>query len=439
MTRKEFLSKSAIGLSTIPLLSPSSLLAQDSTPKQKPTMGPSKRVVVIGLGLSGLVAANKLKEKGYNLYLVEAGSRAGGRIHTTTKDQSVLEWGGEWISGNHKSLMDLLKTYQLKTETVRIPSIELLSNSSQSELNKLISMIKNMTPRQKDSLDKINARDFLKFRDISDIDVEALEKSLRPQYGTNLDQISILKCIEDLSHNNLSKHLIDGGSERIIEKLVSSLEGELFFYNSPVNKIIYKKSGVIVSLKNGTFLPSCDICIVSIPSPLWRTIEWDPVLPKEKLFASLQLTYSQIEKFFYWNYDGDSPDFFTTGAGLFDRVYQTSINGNKGHLQFVSSGSKLDLLRNTPISLYPSLLESSFQMIGKTAKNDEYSWLKSPLPQSSHYVGAVSQHSPGVFSIIEPLSKPLQNVYFVGEHLSSEFSGTMNGAVQSAETVIASI
>jgi monoamine oxidase len=439
MTRKEFLSRSAVGLSSIPFLSPSNLISQDSAPKPKPSSPNSKRAVVIGLGLSGLVAANKLREKGYNLYLVEASSRAGGRIHSTSKDQSILEWGGEWISGNHKSILDLLKTLNIKSDVSKLGFFEPLNLSSQAELNKLLNMIKNMSPRQKDSLDKINARDFLKFRDLSDSDIEKLDKSLRPQYGTNLDQISILKCIEDFSHHSSAKHLIEGGSERLIDKLVNGLEGELFFYNSPVNKISYKKSGVTVSLKNGTFLPTCDLCIVSIPSPLWRTIDWDPVLPKEKLFASLQLTYSQIEKFFYWNYDSDSDDFMQNGAGIFDRVYQSSFNGNKGHLQFLSSGSKLDILRNTPISLYPNLLESSFQMIGKSSKNDEYSWLKSPLPQSSHYVGAVSQHSPGVYSIIEPLSRPLQNIYFVGEHLSNEFSGTMNGAVQSADSVISSI
>ena len=44
--------------------------------------GPRKRVVVVGAGLAGLVAAFELDRQGHEMVVPEARHRVGGRIHT---------------------------------------------------------------------------------------------------------------------------------------------------------------------------------------------------------------------------------------------------------------------------------------------------------------------------------------------------------------------
>ena len=44
--------------------------------------GPRKRVVVIGAGLAGLVAAYELKHQGHDVVVLEAQNRVGGRVYT---------------------------------------------------------------------------------------------------------------------------------------------------------------------------------------------------------------------------------------------------------------------------------------------------------------------------------------------------------------------
>ncbi len=66
-----------------------------------PTMSPVKyTVVVIGAGMSGLSAANRLHEEGVkDLLVLEARDRLGGRVFSALKGGKVLEMGAEWIHG----------------------------------------------------------------------------------------------------------------------------------------------------------------------------------------------------------------------------------------------------------------------------------------------------------------------------------------------------
>ena len=61
-----------------------------------------KKIIVVGAGAAGLYAASLLIEKGYEVTLLEASKRTGGRIWTSTdKMPYKLELGAEFIHGKH--------------------------------------------------------------------------------------------------------------------------------------------------------------------------------------------------------------------------------------------------------------------------------------------------------------------------------------------------
>ncbi|KAG7530313.1 Amine oxidase [Arabidopsis thaliana x Arabidopsis arenosa] len=65
-------------------------------------MAKKARIVIIGAGMAGLTAANKLYTSSNNMFelsVVEGGSRIGGRINTSEFSSEKIEMGATWIHG----------------------------------------------------------------------------------------------------------------------------------------------------------------------------------------------------------------------------------------------------------------------------------------------------------------------------------------------------
>jgi polyamine oxidase len=59
------------------------------------------KVVVVGAGIAGLSAAQQLKAAGFEVVVLEARDRIGGRVHSITSSTgTLLEEGATWIHGN---------------------------------------------------------------------------------------------------------------------------------------------------------------------------------------------------------------------------------------------------------------------------------------------------------------------------------------------------
>jgi oxygen-dependent protoporphyrinogen oxidase len=73
--------------------------------------------VIIGAGISGLVAAHRLKKMGREILLIERSARAGGVIHSRDAEGFLLERGPNSMRGSHEFL-DLVEELHLIPELV---------------------------------------------------------------------------------------------------------------------------------------------------------------------------------------------------------------------------------------------------------------------------------------------------------------------------------
>lgn len=74
-------------------------------------------VVVVGAGLSGLVAARRLAQGGLDVVLLEARDRVGGRVlsQPVPGTEQVLEMGGQWVGPTQHRILALLAELGLST------------------------------------------------------------------------------------------------------------------------------------------------------------------------------------------------------------------------------------------------------------------------------------------------------------------------------------
>jgi hypothetical protein len=73
----------------------------------------SQKIIIVGAGLSGVSAAAKLMENGYNdIVILEAEDRIGGRIHSVPYGRGFIDLGAQWCHGSGRNVIyDLVKNY----------------------------------------------------------------------------------------------------------------------------------------------------------------------------------------------------------------------------------------------------------------------------------------------------------------------------------------
>lgn len=84
-------------------------------------------VVVIGAGIAGLTAAERLVDAGLDVRVVEARDRVGGRTEGGTfASGTAIELGGQWVGPTQDEALDLARRLGLETFTVHDEGVSLL-------------------------------------------------------------------------------------------------------------------------------------------------------------------------------------------------------------------------------------------------------------------------------------------------------------------------
>src|SRR5882762_2130334 len=99
-TRRQFLKQGAIAFAGASLWRP---VFAAVTPK---------KVLILGAGMAGLVAGYELSELGHDVTILEARTRAGGRVHTLREpflDGLYAEAGAARIPDNHELTLKYVK------------------------------------------------------------------------------------------------------------------------------------------------------------------------------------------------------------------------------------------------------------------------------------------------------------------------------------------
>jgi len=202
LTRSKFLKNTAITFTALSAVK--DLFSQTNLLSQKKQSNGIKNITIIGAGLSGLYSAYLLKNAGYEVTIIEAKNRIGGRVLSYVDEETKLitELGGEWIQENHYTIKSLCKELEIELKTIptakdiligdKFIEANLLKQSPETKeiLKRVFSLYEKMSAEKKQGLDKLDIYSFLKYQGVNEEELYHLEMKYSIYFGESLRTLS---------------------------------------------------------------------------------------------------------------------------------------------------------------------------------------------------------------------------------------------------------
>ena len=186
-----------------------------------------------------------------------------------------------------------------------------------------------------------------------------------------------------------------------------------------------------------------DACICTVPAHFLRKIKWEPDLPPKQVEAGKQLQYARIVKTAVLCADRFWPSpsvggfsVFTNLASdfCFDSTYGQT--GNGGILCSYAIGDKADDIASAVEEDLGKWIagDVASALAGRRREVQPVAVKRQPWQHDPYTGGAYAFYRPGQwFTVMPALSRPHDRVHFAGEHLSEDWQGFMEGAVETGQ------
>ncbi|MBS0263523.1 MAG: FAD-dependent oxidoreductase [Planctomycetes bacterium] len=439
------------------------LLSQQQTRAEETESG--RRVIVVGAGLAGLSVAYELKSVGYEVTVIEARERVGGRVRTLerfVKDKTV-ESGGEMVGANHPVFAAYAQRFGIQfREIVYDPDADspILFGGERlnpgaarqlwREMREALSQMNGdatavhafrpWTSPDAEKLDRRTTAQWIESLQVSDQCKQAIAIQLTaingvlPAWQSYLGNLAMVKGggLADYWTKTDFYHCVDG-NQLLADEMSDEIGGDDFLLSMPVRAIKVTDKGVAVTINDGRTLEADDV-IVTVPCSTWNRIAFDPPLP-----AILTPQMGTTTKFLvavknrFWEPEQLSPRSLTDGPINLTWEDTNSQPGKIGAcLTAYSGGTMADLAmawsNEDRQERYLAILEQLYPGLQREFDKSLFvNWHNDPLARGSY-----SFPAPGQVTTIGPiLETGLGRLHFAGEHCCPAFVGYMEGALQS--------
>jgi monoamine oxidase len=446
--------------------------------------------VVVGAGLTGLTAALDLRDLGWDVVVLEARERVGGRVHTLYGQQDGValaaglraEAGGESIDDNHDQLQAMLRRFGIGTERraqgstdrelkgvvgyrgrtyptadfVALRGGAVLTDYGRvtTELEKLAEQHR-LDPEHPDAADDaagLDQRSFADFVDGLGLVPEArflAEQANVSLYAAELRDLSLLFVAQQTAvvagvPDSASETMRVAGGNSTLPRAMAAALGPAVMTGVPVTAVTRASEAITVIAGNRQFY-GAHVVLAVPPMPL-RSVRFDPPLPSTVRAALDGLDLGPATKVISqyrsasWRAQGGS------GFSLSDLTYRISwdsadsyqadaglltafTTANNGlALASLDDAQRIARVQGELIQTFPS---SAAELVGRAAT---VAWPNEPFTGGGYAAYKPQQLAP--FWVA--LRSPLDRIHFAGEHLEA-LAGYMESAVRSGHRVARAI
>lgn len=429
----------------------------------------SSDVIVVGAGLAGLTAAYELKRAGFDVKVLEARDRVGGRVHTIRapfRGGQHAEAGGEYVDAVHRHIRAYCRRFALPLEDARrgfggLSDLvywrhrrERRGRFTDGRVNRDVNrfyrrvyqLARDVDPRDPvgtgAGLDSKSAGSVLDEIDPSPRGRFVLAAYIRDDYAVEPEDLSLLtlatgeKVYEPVPNRKIEPFRIKGGNSQLAEAFAGHVGAGLVL-EAPVQAIEQSHSTVAVTAAGETHTAA--FCVLAAPLPALRDVELGGAGMSATLRRAIaNLTYGRITKTLlqyerrYWREQGYSGDLLTDlpiGA-TWEATDQQA--GRPGIL--IAYAAARDSLRFEPETTRQRARDAA-RWIGdvypRTAQH-VVEWASASWRTERYTGGSWLSPRPGqVVPYWRALRAPAGRIHLAGEHTDDLYPGYMEGALRS--------
>lgn len=402
-------------------------------------------IIVIGAGMAGITAANKLN-KANNVIVLEASDRIGGRVLTDTKLGTPIDLGGAWIHGiKGNPMYNFTKMHNIATtktdytnEILYDYNFKLMPENEYNKLNSnkeyFLEYFYKYKPQAPDSYSIYNfIQYFNKDRKLNNHQAKLLLQEMRVmyehEYAGDLEQLSA-RYFDDDDELPGGDVIINNGYKQIINLLNKGLDIRL---NSKVTKIDYSTNPIIVHTDKDKYVAKK--VVITVPHAVLKNnaINFIPKLPENKIqainnlgvgnFLKVAVLYPEV----FWDKDIEfirqlNPDW--NMYINFSKIYKKPI------LIAIKTGTSAITAENLSANLLANQIHNNLEKIyGKNIPNFIKA-IKTNWHSSEYSMGAYSFIAVGATNAdYKVMAKPIANkLFFAGDATHTRFPSTIHGA-----------
>lgn len=437
MQRRKFIKNTFTGF-------PALLLSQSiftSSCKEEVVSPNGKTVIVIGAGISGLAAAKKLKERGFEVVVLEAQEKVGGRMRTNRSLGIAFDEGASWIHG--------IKNNPI-TALAQEAGMQTFFTDDESRKSYDVGGVLRSTTTYDSAEDEFfMILDSMMKSGASNQNFEAVFNKLYPsKVNDRLWKffLSTYVTFDTGDLNNLSSLLYNEGEEFAGEERIATngydmianylATGLNIQLNQRVSKINYTKTRIEVT-HNGT-ISEADYVVVTVPLGVLKnnSIQFLPALPTTKQTAIQKVGMNCVNKFLLtWNTAfWDDVQYISYTPEYRDRfnyfVNVKKFNQNMNALMtfaYADYGRKTETM--TDAQVINEIMLNLKDIYGNSIPNPT-NMLRTKWQTNENSFGAYSYTAVGTeMHHFDDLAAEINNkVFFAGEHTEIDYFSTAHGA-----------